>query len=319
MNMTIQLSVVIPVYNSSEGLIDLHKRLSSVLDKENLEFEVILVDDYSKDNSYEAMTQINQKDPRFKIIRLMRNYGQHNAIMCGFNYAVGEYVVTMDDDLQNPPEEIPRLLAEIKQGYDCIIGRPLEKKHAKYRNLGSYAIGKCFEIIFGKPTDLKMSSFRILNRPLVDSIIASKGPNPMIDALILSSTTNIINIDVQHDIRKYGTSNYSLKKSYKLALNLLVNYSTIPLQFISINGFIFAIVGLLIAIYVVCAKIFGWINEVGWASIIALISVFSGLILISFGVVGEYLIRIIGQVSHFRQYAVRESSFGAGEGRNKED
>ncbi|MBW7475059.1 glycosyltransferase family 2 protein [Paenibacillus oenotherae] len=313
------ISIIIPVYNSSAGLEELQRRISSALTGggQELDYEVILIDDHSKDNSYEVMKELHRRDKRFKIMRLMRNFGQHNAIMCGLNHASGKYIITMDDDLQNPPEEIPRLLAEIKKGYDCIIGRPLEKKHAKYRNLGSYAIGKCFEIIFGKPADLKMSSFRILNRPLVDAIIASKGPNPMIDALILSSTTNIINIDVQHDIRKYGASNYSLKKSYKLALNLLVNYSTIPLQFISINGFIFAIVGLLIAIYVVCGKIFGWINEVGWASIIALISVFSGLILISFGVVGEYLIRIIGQVSHFRQYAVRESSFHD-DGHNKE-
>jgi len=312
----LDLSIIIPVYNSREGLVELQRRITKALDNDDqmLSYEVILIDDHSRDGSFEVMKMLNQKDGRFKIIRLMRNYGQHNAIMCGFNHATGNYVVTMDDDLQNPPEEIPNLIQEIRKGYDAVIGKPVEKKHAAYRNLGSFIIGKCFETIFNKPKDLKMSSFRILCRPLIDSIISSKGPNPMIDALLLSNTTNVVNINVQHDERKYGASNYSLKKSYKLALNLLVNYSTIPLQFISINGFVFAIIGLLIALYVIVAKLSGWIQEVGWASTIALISIFSGLILISFGVVGEYLIRIIGEASHFRQYAVKESSFNSEKG-----
>lgn len=303
------LSIVIPVYNSSEGLQELYNRVSKVLAFIDITYEIILIDDCSPDKSFEKMKELNKNDNKVKIIQLMRNFGQHTAIICGLNYSSGEFVITMDDDLQNPPEEIPNLLNEIKKGFDCVIGKPVDKKHAKYRNAGSYIIGKSYEKIFAKPPHIKMSSFRVLSRPLVNSIISYKTEHPMIDALILKNTNNISNIEVEHDYRKYGISNYSLKKSYKLAMDLLVNYSTIPLQFISLIGFIFSGVGALIVIYVLLGKAMGWINAVGWSSIIALICIFSGLILISFGIVGEYLIRIIGQVSYSQQYAIRFSSF----------
>ncbi|MBP2109882.1 glycosyltransferase family 2 protein [Paenibacillus silagei] len=304
-----ELSIVIPVYNSKQGLDELYTRISKVLKKLDLSYEIILVDDCSTDDSYEKMIQLNNIDNRVKIIQLMRNFGQHTALICGMNHSSGDYLITMDDDLQNPPEEIPNLLNEINKGYDCIIGKAVDKKHARYRNFGSFIIGKSYEKIFGKPRNIKMSSFRILSRPLVESLISYKAEHPMIDALILKNTNKIANIEVEHDHRKYGVSNYSLKKSYKLAMDLLVNYSTIPLQFISSIGFLFSGIGAIIVIYVIVGKILGWISAVGWSSIVALICIFSGLILISFGIVGEYLIRIISQVSFFQQYAVRHSSF----------
>ena len=249
----------------------------------------------------------------------MRNFGQHNAIMCGLNHAQGNLIITMDDDLQNPPEEIPKLIHKIKQGYDAVIGMPMIKRHFFLRNLGSYLIGKSFEQLFHKPTHIRMSSFRILRKSLVDAVIRVKTPHPMIDALILSNTTNIANVVVEHDIRKHGTSNYSLFRSTQLALDLLVNYSTIPLHIISINGFVFSVVGLLFGIYVVIGRITGIIGIVGWASTVALLSFFSGMILMSFGVVGEYLIRIIHEVSHFRQYVIKESSYNQVECMNRID
>ncbi|MNW44171.1 Undecaprenyl-phosphate 4-deoxy-4-formamido-L-arabinose transferase [compost metagenome] len=303
------LSIVIPVYNSSEGLDELYDRITSVLSSINYQYEVILIDDCSKDKSFSKMNELNKKDNRIQIIQLMRNYGQHNAIICGMKFSSGHFVITMDDDLQNPPEEIPNLINEIKKGYDCVVGTPLLKKHAGYRNFGSYLINRSYQHIFSKPPHIKMSSFRILSRSLVDSIISQNTINPMIDALILKNTNNISNLDVEHDFRKYGSSNYSFKKSYKLAMDILVNYSTIPLQLISWCGFFSAGIGALVVMYVLVGNIFGWISAVGWSSIIALISIFSGLILISFGVVGEYLIRIIGQVSNSQQYSIRNSSF----------
>lgn len=306
--MSIEISIVIPVYNSEESLEKLFNRLSIILRNITAHYEVLLIDDASNDGSFSVLKGLSQKDPRFKVIRLMRNYGQHSAIMCGFNFANGRYIITMDDDLQNPPEEIPKLLSKIKEGYDVVIGRPVEKKHSTYRNFGSYLIGLCFEKIFKKPKNIKMSSFRIIDKQIVDSLVRNKSPYPMIDALLLSHTLNIVNIDVVHHTRQHGKSNYSLVKSLKLSFDLLVNYSTIPLQFISINGFVFAIIGLIIALYAVLGKIFGFINAAGWPSIVALISIFSGIILMSFGMIGEYLIRIIGQVSQLKQYVIRETS-----------
>ncbi|EPY07901.1 family 2 glycosyl transferase [Paenibacillus alvei TS-15] len=302
------ISVVIPVYNSEESLNQLYDRLTNVLIRYN-DYEIILIDDNSHDSSYEIMKQLRLLDHRVHIIRHMRNFGQHNAIMCGLNYAQGDYIVTMDDDLQNPPEEIPNLLSKIQEGFDVVIGKPFEKKHAAYRNFGSYLIGKSFEKIFRKPVDLKMSSFRIISKRIVEQLVLYKGPNPMIDALILSNTLNIVNKDVRHDEREFGKSNYSIRKSISLAMDLLVNYSTIPLKFISSSGFLFALIGLFIATYAFLGKIFSFVNIAGWASIVSLISFFSGIIMISFGITGEYLIRIIGQTSQQRQFIIRESSY----------
>lgn len=307
--MSVDLSVIIPVYNSRDGLRELHQRLILNLSKISSSFEIILVDDNSRDNSFEIMKQIREDDDRVHCIKLMRNFGQHNAIMCGFNYAQGRYIITMDDDLQNPPEEISKLYDKLHEGFDVVIGRPIEKKHSLYRNLGSKLIGLSYEKIFRKPPEIQMSSFRIISRTVIESIINIKTPNPMVDALILSTTLNIANVEVRHNERKHGKSNYSLAKSVKLALNLLMNYSTIPLQVISLNGFLFAFIGILIATYVIIGKLSGAITEAGWASIIALISIFSGIILVSFGIIGEYLIRIIGEVAHFRQFVIRESSY----------
>lgn len=315
--MSVELSIVIPVYKSEESLEELHSRLTAVLSKLTKAYEIILVNDCSPDNSLSKIKELNQKDERVKFISLMRNFGQHNAILCGFNYALGKYVVTMDDDLQNPPEEIPKLLDKIKEGHDVVIGRPQVKQHAVYRNLGSKLIGKSFEKIFNKPKQISMSSFRILTKSLVQAIIAVRTPNPMIDALILGNTLNIANVDVQHHVRKHGGTNYALSRSVKLAFNLLVNYSTLPLQFISMNGFVMALLGLASGIYVIIGKLLGTVQIAGWASTVALLSIFSGLILMSFGVVGEYLIRIIGEVAHFRQYVIRESSFDFGDINNQ--
>ncbi|MDA8441860.1 MAG: glycosyltransferase family 2 protein [Peptococcaceae bacterium] len=307
--MTLEISVVIPVYKSEASLDELYERLTRSLQQLTNSYEIILVNDCSPDKSWAKLKELSQRDNRVKTISLMRNFGQHNAIMCGFNYAQGDYVLTMDDDLQNPPEEIQKLVAKMAGGYDAVIGRPYVKKHAAYRNFGSYIIGKSLEGIFGKPKDIKMSSFRLLRKSLVQAVISVKTPNPMIDALILSNTLNIANVEVTHDARKYGKTNYSLYKSSKLAYDLLVNYSTIPLRFISINGFVFAALGLLIGAYVIVGRMLGSFAIAGWASTIALLSIFSGLILVSFGVVGEYLSRIISEVAYFRQYVIRESSY----------
>lgn len=305
----VDISVVIPVYKGADSLNELYERLKETLEKITQNFEIILVDDCSPDHSFKIIKEIYRKDLRVRFIRLMRNFGQHNAIMCGFNHAQGDYVITIDDDLQNPPEEISKLLNKIEEGFDAVIGRPTEKKHVAYRNFGSFLVGKSYKVIFGKPKDIKMSSFRVLRRELVEAIIKVKTPNPMVDALILCNTLNIANVDVKHAERRYGKSNYSPSRSVKLALDLLVNYSTIPLRIISLNGFVFSLIGLLVGIYVIIMKLFGAFPVEGWTSVISLLSIFSGVILMSFGVVGEYLARIIGEVAYFRQYVIRESSF----------
>jgi len=216
------ISVVVPVYNSKKSLEELYLRLTRVLSKISNDFEIILVDDFSQDGSYGIMQNLRSQDLRVKIIRLGANFGQHNATFCGFNYCKGDYIVTIDDDLQNPPEEILRLLEKIKEGYDVVFGIPQEKQHAVYRNWGSALIDQCLNILFHKPRNIKSSSYRILRREVVDKIISQPGCNIYLAALILQNTLNIANVAVKHDKRKYGESSYNLKKSIQLATRLLI-------------------------------------------------------------------------------------------------
>ncbi|MGR6835322.1 glycosyltransferase family 2 protein [Syntrophomonas erecta] len=248
------ISIVIPVYNSQEILEKLYKRLVAVLQNIERNFEIIMVDDASYDSSFKVMQGLHRQDPRVKIIRLSRNQGQHQATLCGLFYSQGRFVVTMDDDLQNPPEEIPRLLEKIQEGYQVVFGIPGHKQHVFYRNWGSRVINYCLNRIYPwKPYHIRSSSFRIMDRELVEKIIRRPGSRIYMAALIFANTHQIANLDVVHLSRPYGKSNYNLKKSVQLALTLVLYYSFIPLNmvlmlwqglfFVSMLFFLWTIIG----------------------------------------------------------------------------
>lgn len=229
--MDYRISVVIPVYNSEQSLEELYLRLTKVLKTLTCDYEIVMVNDCSRDNSYETMKNLRERDRRVKIISLASNYGQQKATLCGLNYSSGDFVVTLDDDLQNPPEEIHALLKKIQEGYDMVFAVPDHKKHSFYRNMGSILVNICLSLIYHKPLKKRVSSYRIIRREIVKKIVV----NPdfiYLTALILNKTLNITSITVRHDRRKYGQSNYNLRKSINLVFNLLVYYSYIPLIFI---------------------------------------------------------------------------------------
>jgi len=305
----IEYSIVIPVYNSERSLPELYLRLKNVFKKLDLDskFEIIFVDDYSRDRSWKVLERINKGDDCVKIIRLMRNFGQHNALMCGFNYSSGNYVITIDDDLQNPPEEIPKLINKIKSSpVDVVTGTPLHKKHSLLRNIGSHILEKFFCIIFQKPKGLKFGSLFIIKKEIIQEMIKEKTPNPMLGALILKNTLNITAIKVKHLPRKYGRTNYSISKILSMAYDLLINHSTIPLKIMSIIGFMSSFLGFAGLVYIILKAIFGQFGVSGWASTVFLIFFFGGLILFSFGIMGEYLIRILQEVSNQSQFKIRK-------------
>lgn len=219
------ISVVIPVFNSAEILQDLYDRLENVLLGINDSYEIILVDDGSSDKSFEVMKSLNQRDPRVKAIRLSRNFGQQNAIMCGFHHAQGKYTVTMDDDLQNPPEEIVRLLIKIDEGYDVVYGIPTQKSHSFLRNLGSKMTDRLFNIICKKPKHVRVSSFRIMKRDIIDRIIMDKTSFVYISAMLFKSHAKIGDVFVKHDNRSQGESNYNFYKLVRLFVKLYLYYS----------------------------------------------------------------------------------------------
>jgi len=204
----------------------------------NKTFEVIFVNDCSKDNSYKVLKNIHEKNQDVIVIDLMKNYGQQNALMCGFNYCKGKYIITLDDDLQNPPEEIPKLYQKIIDGYDVVLGTYQIKHHNPYKNIGSYIVRKLNNRIFSTENKIKFSSFRILKKSIIDEIKFMRTPFPYISGMILSVTSSIANVEIDHFPRKHGESHYNFKKLINLSFNLLINYSSIPLRFIGALGLI---------------------------------------------------------------------------------
>jgi len=306
--MDIELSIVIPCYNSEPSLSELNRRLNCSLQSLNITFEIIYVNDSSKDQTLNELKKLANNDAHIKVIDLMFNVGQFRALYCGFDIAEGKYVVTIDDDLQHPPEEIPKLYNAIKNNkdIDAVFGKYEEKKHSFFRNLGSSFIKLINEKVYGKPKDLTMSAFRIMRRELVETVLSHKTISPVIGAVILKSTNKIINVDVQHDKRKHGTSNYNLIKLIKATLDNVLNFSSLPLQTISIIGIIVSFISFLFSLFYLLRYFVTDVGIPGWTSIMVLLNFYAGLILISLGLIGEYLIRILMEVNGTPKYKIRK-------------
>jgi glycosyltransferase involved in cell wall biosynthesis len=302
----VDLSVVVPVYNSATTLVPLFERISQVCEKLNLSWEADFVDDNSRDDSWKVLSSLRERDPRHvTIIQLMRNFGQHNALMCGFHHARGRFVVTIDDDLQNPPEEIPRLLAEIESReldlvYGSIEGK---KRHGPLRNLGSRLVTRFGQFVF--QTSVAGSSYRIIRRELVESILTYQLNYTFIDGLLAWNTQRIGSVPVAHDQRAAGQSGYSLRRLFTHTFNLLTNFSLVPLQVVSLLGLVAAAVGFALGLWFLVAHFLGWITVSGYASLIVTILIMGGTQLLALGVMGEYLGRIHLNINRKPQFVVR--------------
>ncbi len=299
------LSVVIPVYNSATTLPILIERLRAVLDRAGREYEIVLVDDGSQDDSWRVLCDLQAANRRQIVaVQLMRNFGQHNALMCGFRHAQGEFVVTIDDDLQNPPEEIPRLLHAIEsQNLDLVYGTFAAKQHDGWRNLGSWVVNRFFRLVF--QTDVPVSNCRIIRRELLEAIFSYTLNYTYLDGLLAWNTRRVGAISVAHHPRDSGRSGYSVAKLLWLALNLFTNFSLLPLQVVSGLGLITAGAGLCVGSWYLVQFLLNQITVPGYASIIISILVLGGLQLLSLGVIGEYLGRLHLNVNRKPQYTVR--------------
>lgn len=300
------ISVVIPVYNSEKIVGETVTRVSNYLSNINVSFEIILVNDGSSDNSWKIISELAKANNNIYAINLLKNYGQHVANLCGFHEATGEYIVTLDDDLQNPPEEIGKLLSKAQEGFDLVIGRFQTKKHSIIRRIGSQIVGYLNRSIFGVSDKLVLSNYRIIHRDVITRICQGDHVKPYIPGLLLKYSRQRTNVLVDHQPRQHGKSNYNLRKLLGLIASLLFNHSTLPLRFAAVMGFFTAIVSAMLGIYFMLDALYHGINVPGWASLIVFISFFNAILILLISIIGEYVIRVLREVSSGRPYEVVE-------------
>jgi undecaprenyl-phosphate 4-deoxy-4-formamido-L-arabinose transferase len=300
------ISIVIPVYNGAATIGELVTRLIDVLGTYSL--QIVLVNDGSPDHSDEVCRRLQAKFPEQLVyVKLAKNFGEHNAVMAGLHYVSGDYVVIMDDDFQNPPEEVVRLIDHAcTHNFDVVYTHYPRTHHPWYRSVGSRFNDLVATWLLDKPRSLYLSSFKCLNSFVAREIINYCGPYPYIDGLILRCTRNLGKLEVRHDPRKHGRSNYTLRKLVRLWLNMSVNFSVLPLRVSTLLGLAFSAVGFVLGIVVIIERLLKPELPIGWASVIVAIVMFSGIQLAMLGLAGEYLGRLFLMCNHTPQFVVRE-------------
>lgn len=304
------LSIVVPVYNSEGSLKMLVARLEPVLRALATDYELIFVNDGSRDGSWKIVQELVRDHAWIRGVDMLRNYGQHNAILCGIRLARHEIVVTLDDDLQHPPEEIGNLLARIDAGFDVVYGTPARETHGLLRDLASQITKLVLQKSMGAETARKVSAFRAFRTRLRDGFADFRGQYVSIDVLLTWSTTRFTSIAVRHDPRTVGASNYTYSKLLTHALNMVTGFSVLPLQVASILGFVLTLFGLCVAAYVIYMRLAHGNKVEGYASLASMIAIFSGAQLFALGIMGEYLARMHFRMMDRPAYAVRETVGG---------
>ena len=310
---TPKYSVVIPCYRSEMSVPELLDRIVRHFEELDESFEVVCVNDASPDNVGRTVLNRHLRDSRIKLINLFRNYGQHHALLVGFQYSKGDYVITMDDDLQHAPEDISRLIDNLGE-HDVLMGIPRGKKHSLYRNMASRIIRSVTRWVFHPPPDYASSAFRIIRRPVINQIRNSHTAYPFIPGMLLQITRDVGIVEVEHHRRKSGRSGYSLGKSVALAGNLVVNYTKLPLTILISLGMAISAVSFAAILYIVLNRLLATDFQAGWPSLIVVVSFFGGVNLLALAVIAEYLIRLLNEVTGAKRVIVREAHLGCHSG-----
>lgn len=302
------LAVVIPVYRSEQSLPRVVAEVLTTLD--TVIKELILVIDGSPDDSAIICRELASQEKRVKFISLRKNFGEHNAVLCGLNFVTAQYVAIMDDDAQHPPAEILKMLSEIQKGYDIVFGAYQKKEHHWFRNLGSFFANSVATLFINKPKDLYLSSFKIIRAEVLADVINYRGPFPYLDGLLLRVTNNFSTCYVEHRKRELGTSNYTLRKLVRLWLNMFLNFSALPLRVILLLGVLCFSLGLCFSLIAVLEWFFSSKVPQGYTSVFISVLLLSGVQLVSLGVIGEYLGKLFLHYNGTPQWIIKESSFG---------
>ncbi|MBA3447604.1 MAG: glycosyltransferase family 2 protein [Pseudaminobacter sp.] len=301
-----KISVVIPVYKSETILDHTLDRTIAFFEANDLPFEIILVNDNSPDGVWDVIERRSAADSRIKGISLVKNYGQHIANFAGFRYVTGDCVVTMDDDLQNPPEEITKLISAWNAGADFVVGRFERKQHGGLRRLGTSAMHQINKSVFKGPKGFHHSNFRLIDRSVIDRLNAYKGRRPYTSGLAMMFCNRPINVVVSHAQREEGASNYTLRRLIALAWNVVFNYSRLPMRILLFIGFALSLVMGLYAGFLLIRAFFYEATIPGWTSLGVLISFSNAIILLMLSLIAEYLSVILDQLRSSEPYHVRD-------------
>ena len=304
------VSVVVPVYNGSDTLPMLVEELERVLPDVADKFELVLVNDGSPDHSWQVINELAGSHPWVRGIDLMRNYGQHNATLCGVREACYEVIVIMDDDLQNPPREIPKLLEKLAEGYDVVYGVSRRRQQAWWKTLASVFVKRAIAYVMGLRTVRDIGAFKAFRADLRRSFEDFKSPDVLVDVLLSWGTSRFASVTVDEEPRTVGETNYNLFKLIKVSLLVLTSYTTVPLRFASIIGFLFTLFGVGVLIYVLVVY-FAAGSIPGFPFLASTIIIFSGVQLFALGIIGEYLARVFERTGGKQTYSIGRTTDSA--------
>ena len=303
-------SIVVPVYNSAGVVGQTVDRIVQVFEEAGLSYELIVVNDGSRDGSWDVIAERARANPKIVALNLLKNYGQHNANLAGLRESTGDYVITMDDDLQNPPDQALLLIDEAMNGRDVVFGKFERKQAAGYRKIGSKLIGMVNRRIFAQPPGLAVSNFRILRRDVVERICASHTAHPYMTGQALMYSSNRSHVSVRHEPRTVGKSSYSMTRIIGLILTIMFSYSSFPLRAAAFAGFLVAIVSFILGAVYLGRAFFVDTRVEGWTTIAVLLSIFNGVTIALLSMLGEYVVRTLNAVSAQDTYHVSERVSG---------
>jgi undecaprenyl-phosphate 4-deoxy-4-formamido-L-arabinose transferase len=305
------ISIVVPTYRGAATLPALVARIDSALRPSHPDLELILVNDASPDGTWNVVRDLAAAHPWVRGIDLLRNFGQHNALLCGIRAARNDVVVTMDDDLQHPPEEVPALLARLTQDVDVVYGTPATEQHGGWRDVASIVTKAAMASVMGAETARSASAFRAFRTRLRDAFAGYSAPHVSIDVLLSWSTTRFSSVSVTHAPRAGGASGYTLRKLVRHAVNMMTGFSLVPLRIATLTGFFFTLFGAGVLAYVLIRYALQGSSVAGFPFLASVIAIFSGAQLFALGVIGEYIGRMHFQVMGRPTYAVRGTTDGA--------
>jgi undecaprenyl-phosphate 4-deoxy-4-formamido-L-arabinose transferase len=306
MNKQIEISIVIPVFNEASLIKELFSRLKAVCNKLSQSYEIVIVDDGSSDGSYEKLKQIQAKESTLRIIKLTRNFGQQAAVLAGFRASKGNIIVQLDSDLQNPPEEIPKLLYAMSDDIDMVTTVHRKRRDGILRVLGSQCLLKIGQALFGNSVKLNLSSFRVIRRSVVEKIEACKDRSRYMAVLMSWMGLPSIEIEVEHHKRKIGITKYSILNLLKLSWDLVTGYSSFPLRMVTYMGMFGAFLGFLMMAFLLFQRMVNGILIEGFVVLLAIFAFFAGVQLLSIGFLGEYLGRVHHQIQERPDYIVEK-------------